>query len=122
MANNNLRAEGEKINYTPAMIKEYVKCKQDIIHFAENYFKIVTIDDGEIHIKLHEYQKRMLKAFVEEDEERRHIVVVSSRQIGKCVFDTKIRVKNKKTGEIKEILIDEFFEKIKSNISDMPSI
>lgn len=37
-----------------------------------------------------------------------------SRQIGKCVYkDTKIKIRNKKTGEIKELPIGEFHDSIK---------
>lgn len=108
-----LRAEGEQIEYTPEMIDEYVKCKEDIIYFAEKYFKIVS-SDGEHFIHLREYQKRMLKAMVGGDgDPRPYVAMVASRQIGKCVdYKTRIVLKNRFTNEIINTRIGEFFDKI----------
>ena len=87
--NPNLRARGEKVNMTPELMKEYIRCSQDIIYFAENYFKIISIDKGEHIIKLYEFQKRILKAMVGGDgDPRRHIALLSARQIGKSTIST----------------------------------
>lgn len=67
---------------------EYIKCKEDIIYFAEKYFYITTIDDGKIKIPLRLYQKKMLKAFKEPKKGKKHVVVNSSRQIGKTTIST----------------------------------
>lgn len=50
-------------------------------------------------------------------------IFLAPTSVGKCcVYNTKIKIKNKKTGEIKEILIGDFFEKIKaSNINNTGS-
>lgn len=111
-----LRAAGEKIEYTPEMVQEYIRCQEDIIYFAENYFKIVS-HKGEHCIELYEYQKRMLKAMVGgDDDPRPYVACVAARQIGKCFFDGTIKVRNKKTGEIKEVKVDDFYKTI-SNLS-----
>jgi len=82
--NVNLRSAGEKIEYTPEIIQEYIKCKEDILYFAEKYYQIISIDKGKILIPLREYQKRMLKSLMGvEGEERRHRIVLSGRQSGK---------------------------------------
>ena len=82
--NINLRSAGEKIEYTPETIEEYIKCKEDILYFAEKYYQIISIDKGKILIPLREYQKRMLKSLMGvEGEERRHRIVLSGRQSGK---------------------------------------
>src|SRR4051812_12877826 len=86
--NSNLRSEGEKISVTKTEFEEYVRCKEDIIYFAEKYFYIVNIDKGKILIPLREYQKRILKAFVEPQNGKRHCAVLSSRQIGKSTIST----------------------------------
>lgn len=83
-----LRAEGEKVNVTKTELSEYIKCKEDIIYFAENYFYIVSVDKGKMLIPLREYQKRILKAFVEPQEGKRHCALLSSRQIGKSTIST----------------------------------
>ena len=79
----NIRGEGEKIDYTPEMMQEYIRCSEDLIYFAEKYFHITSIDEGRQKIKLWDFQKRILKAFVEPPDGKRHICLLSSRQIGK---------------------------------------
>jgi len=80
-----VRKVGQEVEYTPEMINEVVKCKEDVIYFAEHYYYIVTIDEGRQLIKLRDYQKKMLKAFVNPPHKKQHCIVLSSRQIGKTV-------------------------------------
>lgn len=110
-----LRAEGESIEYTKEMIQEYIRCKEDIIYFAEHYFKIIS-HKGEHCIELRDYQKRMLKAMTGGDgDPRPYVACVAARQIGKCLnYDMITKVRNKKTGEIIEIKIGDFLNKIKT--------
>lgn len=115
MYNNNpqLRAANEEIRMSKKRLQEYIRCKEDILYFAENYFKITTIDDGKITIPLRRYQKKMLKAFHQPTKDRKHVVCTASRQSGKCVCsDTNIKIKNKKTGEIEKIQIGDFFDMV----------
>ena len=115
MGNSNLRKKGEQLKYTEEQIQEYIKCKKDIIYFAEKYFYIVTIDRGKHLIELYDFQKKILKACQETPEEKQHIICKIARQYGKCVYrDSKIKIRNKKTGEIKEISIEDFYTKIKN--------
>lgn len=95
--NANLRDHNEVIQVTPEQIEEIIKCSQDIFYFAEQYFYITHIDYGNIKIPLREYQKRMLQSFVESEYElQKNRVVLSARQIGKCVHeDTVIKVASK---------------------------
>jgi len=85
-----LRSAGEIVDMTPELQKEWIKCANDIIYFAEKYFYIVTIDRGKELIKLHDFQKKMLKAFIDppiyKGEKKRHILTLSSRQIGKSTL------------------------------------
>ncbi|MFW6377030.1 MAG: hypothetical protein ACOCZ5_00145 [bacterium] len=111
----NLRSEGEEIEFTKEMIDEYIKCKEDIIYFAEKYVYITTLDKGNVKITLWDYQKKILKAFIEPPENKRHIILMQPRQSGKCFCDdTMIKVRNKKTGKIEEIEAKKFFDRIKS--------
>ena len=92
-------------------VEEIIKCKNDIVYFAENYFYIVHPDIGKHKIKLYPKQLQLLKMFVK----NKRVIVTSGRQLGKCVFrDTKIKIKNKQTGETKNITIEEF-EKMNKN-------
>ena len=56
--------------YTENEIKEYNKCKEDIVYFAENYVKLLDM----ITIKLYPYQEQILT------EDR--VVAKTSRRIG----------------------------------------
>lgn len=81
--NPNLRAEGEVIPMTREQIEEYIRCSEDILYFAENYYYIQTIDDGRIKIPLWDFQKKMLKVFKDPGEDKKHVVVLSARQMSK---------------------------------------
>ena len=116
LGNASLRRKGEKIDYSQEMIDELIKCKTDIVYFAEKYFYIVTGKKGKSKIVLYEWQKKVLKAFVETPNNKRHCIVKIARQSGKCFLDdTKVKIRNKKTGEVKEITVGEFYNKIKKS-------
>lgn len=83
MGNQNLRGAGEKIAMTEEQIQEYIKCKNDIIYFAENYYYIQTIDDGKIKMKLWDYQKKLMKIYNNPPNNKRHVIICASRQCGK---------------------------------------
>jgi hypothetical protein len=84
MGNPQLPTKSAKFEYTPEMVTEIEKCKNDILYFAENYFYIIEPDLGKIKIPLLPYQRNLLKAF---QRERYHIVN-SSRQSGKTTVLT----------------------------------
>jgi hypothetical protein len=79
LGNIHLKKTGEPIEWTPELIKEYMRCAEDIIYFAENYIKIVHVDHGFISIELYDYQKEIIEAITN----NRRVVVNSSRQSGK---------------------------------------
>ena len=88
-------------------IQEIARCKRDICYFAEKYFRIISLDKGLHIIKLYEKQKALLRFFVNENR----CLTLASRQTGKCVCkNTEITVKNKKTGEIQTIPIEQFYK------------
>ena len=90
---------------------EIAKCKRDIVYFAEKYYRVISLDKGLHIIKLYDVQKEFLRFLVNNNK----VICVSGRQQGKCVFkDTKIKIRNKKTGEIQEIEIEKFYEMIKN--------
>ena len=113
-----IRGMGEQIEYSEEQLKEYIRCKEDILYFAEKYFYIISIDKGEIKIPLREYQKKISKALM--NPPKRHSLISAPRQSSKCVtWDTMITIRNKKNGEIQEISIGELFDNIGSNSSNM---
>jgi hypothetical protein len=105
--NENILRKDALFKWTDDMKAELRLCVKSILHFAESHFYIIT-EDGKKKIELYKYQKNLLKAFKNE----RFNVVLSSRQSGKCLAsNTLIKIKNKKTGEIEEITIGEFYNK-----------
>lgn len=79
LGNPLLKRSGTPIEWTPDMLKEYMKCAEDPIYFAEQYIKIVHVDRGFIPIKLYDYQKEIITAI----SGNRRVVVNASRQSGK---------------------------------------
>lgn len=75
---------GAQYEFTADMIEELRKCKNDIVYFAENFFYIVSIDEGKQKIHLYEAQKRMLLNMVN----NRFSVNLASRQSGKSTLLT----------------------------------
>jgi hypothetical protein len=77
--NANLKRKGIDIQWTPDMLKEYVKCAEDPLHFITNYIKIVHVDHGLIPLKVYDYQKEI----IEKMGKSRQVAVCTSRQAGK---------------------------------------
>lgn len=91
MNNPNLPSVDAKFEYTPEMVAEIQRCKDDIIHFAESYFFIVNLDLGKIKIQLHDCQKRALDKMIN----HKRVLLLASRQIGKALaLDTPIATPN----------------------------
>jgi hypothetical protein len=110
--NENLLKNNPQIKWSPEMEEEMKTCVKSVFHFAENYFYITT-EDGKERIKLYKYQKNLLKAF----KSKRYTTVLSSRQSGKCLADnTLLQIRNKQTGEIEEITIEEFYNRFDKKV------
>lgn len=84
LGNSNLPTANTQYDYTPDMIKEIAKCRKNILHFASNYFYIINVDEGRQKIKLHKFQKRVLKSL----SENRFNILLASRQVGKTTLMT----------------------------------
>lgn len=82
--NTRLPAANSEYAWTSERIKELDKCRKNILHFAENYFFITTLDEGKKKIKLYKAQKRILKSL----EKNRFVVLTASRQTGKTTLMT----------------------------------
>ena len=79
LGNQNLKRSDIPVEWTPDMLKEYMKCAEDPIYFAEKYIKIVHVDRGLIPIVLYDYQKEIINAITF----NRRVAVATSRQAGK---------------------------------------
>ena len=82
--NPNLPTIDAEFEYTPDMVRDLEKCSKNILHFAENFFHIVTLDDGKKTIELHLCQKRVLRRM----RDNRFFILLASRQIGKTTLMT----------------------------------
>lgn len=83
-----LRKADINFQYTKEEQREIIKCAEDVLYFANKYCFAMT-DDGIRKIDLRDYQKNMLKDF----QDNRFIVMLASRQIGKCLlYSTKIDI------------------------------
>lgn len=110
--NEMLKAAGVQIEYTPEQIEEYQKCMNDPIYFARNYVTIVNLDKGRMLFDMYPFQERLVKQFQKE----RFNICKLPRQVGKCLSDkTIIKIKNKKTGKIENISVQDFQERVKSS-------
>jgi len=83
LGNKNLPVPETNFEWTPEMVEDLERARKSILHFAR-FFYIVNLDEGKQPIKLYPYQKRILKALVE----NRFNVVLASRQIGKTTILT----------------------------------
>lgn len=79
LGNPNLKKIGEEIEWTPDLLKEYIKCSKDPIYFAKNYIKIVHVDKGLIPFRMYDYQRYI----VDKIYNNRRVAVLTARQSGK---------------------------------------
>lgn len=112
LGNQQIKRHGVVEKWTHEKLVEYQKCASDPLYFIENYMKIITLDHGLVNIELYKFQKEMIQTFHDE----RYTICLLPRQSSKCVhINTIIKIRNKKTGEIKEITIGDFYDLLSKN-------
>jgi len=84
LGNTNLPNPNMEFDWTPEMVKSLKKSRQNILHFAENFFHIVNLDQGRMLIDLYPYQKRVLRSL----RDHRFVACLASRQTGKTTMMT----------------------------------
>ena len=77
--NPRLKRVGQEIPFQHSQIEEYIRCRDDVVYFLNNYFHIVTIDQGKQIIQLWDYQEDIVNLI----HENRNTIVLSARQISK---------------------------------------
>lgn len=92
--------------------EEYLKCKDDIRHFIENYCFIKS-EDGNYHLmKLRDYQHDIIDLY----DNNKLSILNASRQIGKCfTYNTSLVIYDKKFKVYKTITFSDFLYKNKTN-------
>ena len=81
LGNENIKRTGVVQDIPPEKIEEYIKCMDDPIYFAQNYVKIITLDDGFKNIELYPYQHETINSF----NNFKNTIVLQPRQSGKSV-------------------------------------
>ena len=61
LGNSHLKKVDQEIEWTPELIKEYIKCSEDPVYFAKTYIKIVHVDRGLIPFEMYDYQKEIVQ-------------------------------------------------------------
>lgn len=74
-----LKRPNVEMNFSKEEFNEIMRCRADILYFAEKYFTVIEEKRGKHIIKLFDYQKETLKAFVD----NRFVVLNFARQMGK---------------------------------------
>lgn len=74
-----LKKSNTPIEWPEAQQREYLRCKEDPVYFAEKYVKIINVDEGFITIKLYDYQKEIIEKF----QTNKKLAVLQARQSGK---------------------------------------
>ena len=81
LGNPNVKRDGVLQEWTPELLKEYKKCMDDPVYFAEKYVKVISLDRGLVPFELYDYQKKMFTHF----NDNRFSVVLACRQSGKSI-------------------------------------
>ena len=79
LGNQHLKKIGQEIEWTPDLLKEYMKCASDPIYFATKYIKIVHVDKGLMNFDMYPYQKEIVQKITS----NRRVAVLTARQSGK---------------------------------------
>ena len=81
LGNPNVKRDGVLQVWTPELLQIYKKCMDDPIYFAENYVKVISLDQGLVPFILYPYQHEMFKHF----NDSRFSIILACRQSGKSI-------------------------------------
>lgn len=87
MKNPQLKAAYAEDEYTLENVANLKRCMSDPIFFMTNYIKVQHPTKGMVPFELYEYQKDMIDIL----HNNRNIIILASRQLGKC-FDGKTTI------------------------------
>jgi len=79
LGNNLLKGLNVPHKFTKKEVAEYIKCKDDVVYFLENYVQVVHVDKGLIPFKMYKFQRELVETITE----NRNVIVKSGRQVGK---------------------------------------
>ena len=61
--NPNLKRANTPIQFTQDQVAEYIRCKDDPVYFANNYIKIVNLDEGLTNFHPYDFQEKLINNF-----------------------------------------------------------
>lgn len=76
-----VKRDGVMQYYTEHEVNEYIRCRDSVEYFCENYVKVISLDKGLVPFKLRGYQSKMVKHF----NENKFNIVLACRQSGKSI-------------------------------------
>ena len=79
LGNPLLKKANTPIEFTQEQVIEFVKCKDDPVYFANNYIKIVSLDEGLTQFNPYDFQEKLIRRF----HEHRFNICKMPRQTGK---------------------------------------
>ena len=79
LGNPNLKKANTAIEFTQEQVLEFVKCKEDPVYFANNYIKIVSLDEGLTQFHPYDFQEKLIHNF----HNNRFNICKMPRQTGK---------------------------------------
>ena len=79
LGNPNLKKANTKHEFTKEQLLEFIQCREDPLYFAENYIKIVNVDQGLIPFEMWPFQKELIRKF----HKNRFNICMMPRQTGK---------------------------------------
>ena len=79
LGNPNLKKANTPIEFTQDQILEFMKCKEDPVYFANNYIKIVSLDEGLTQFHPYDFQEKLINNF----HNNRFNICKMPRQTGK---------------------------------------
>ena len=77
--NPNLKRANTPIQFTQDQVAEYIRCKDDPVYFANNYIKIVNLDEGLTNFHPYDFQEKLINNF----HNHRFNICKMPRQTGK---------------------------------------
>jgi hypothetical protein len=79
LGNPNLKKANTAIEFTEEQVIEFLRCKEDPVYFANNYVKIVSLDEGLTQFHPYHFQEKLINNF----HNNRFNICKMPRQTGK---------------------------------------
>jgi len=115
--NSLIKVGHAKQRFTEKDLQDFAQCQNDPHFFLDNFFYIQHPTKGKLKYKAFEYQTRLIDSY----HNYRFNVNLLPRQTGKCVTgDSYIRVRQKSTGKVFNIPIQEYFRWITGQKNGTP--